>query len=243
MSKLIVYRGGEAVSERQLDKERVTIGRRPDNDLVLPNPAVSGQHAVVITVRNDSFLEDLDSTNGTWVNGKLVKKCLLQDGDEIRIAGQVLRFVFEALTEKASSSETDELLRQIRLAQQRMADLGATTQADSKTRFSSTMLLGSYSARAGGGGGPVPAAGLRILSGPSAGKTVDLVRTTTSLGKPGVQVAVITRGPAGYDLMHQEGAEHPLLNGVPLGDEHEALADHDIIEVAGTKLEFFLKPA
>jgi pSer/pThr/pTyr-binding forkhead associated (FHA) protein len=231
------------VSQRQLDQERVTIGRKPGNDLVLPHPTVSGEHAVVITVRNDSFLEDLDSTNGTWVNGKLVKKCLLQDGDEIRIAGQVLRFVFEALPERGSGPETDELMRQIRLAQQRMADLGTATPVESRTRFSSTMLLASQSTRAGGGGGTVPAAGLRILSGPSAGKTVDLVRTTTSLGKPGIQVAVITRGPSGYDLMHQEGAEHPLLNGVPLGDEHEALTDHDIIEVAGTKLEFFLKPA
>jgi len=242
MSRLIVYYEGAQIGERELDRERIAIGRKPGNDLVLPHPAVSGEHAAVITVRNDSFLEDLGSTNGTRVNGKLVEKCLLQDGDDIRIAGYALKFVFEPAPVAPFGSEVDELARQIRLAQQRMAEADTVAREGEKARSSSTMALGAQDWRTGAGGA-VPGAGLRILSGPSAGKTVDLVRTTTSLGKPGIQVAVITRGPTGYELTQLTGSARPLLNGIPLGDEHAVLKDHDIIEVVGTRLEFFLKQA
>jgi hypothetical protein len=79
------------------------------------------------------------------------------------------------------------------------------------------------------------------LNGPNAGKELDLVKTLTSLGKPGVQVAVITRRPQGYFLTHVQGDLHPAVNGQTLDARPRQLADHDIIELAGVKMEFYLK--
>ena len=82
-AKLVLSLNSSVLGEFSLEKERLTIGRRPDNDIQVDNLAVSGQHAAVITILNDSFLEDLDSTNGTYVNGKLIKKHALRDGDVV----------------------------------------------------------------------------------------------------------------------------------------------------------------
>ena len=69
MAKLILSLDGQVLREVPLDKERVTIGRKPHNDIPIENLAVSGEHACIVTILNDSFLEDLGSTNGTLVNG------------------------------------------------------------------------------------------------------------------------------------------------------------------------------
>ena len=237
MSKLIVYDEGKVSQECELDRERFTIGRLPHNDLQLDYPAVSGEHAVVTTVRNDSFLEDLNSTNGTRVNGKPVKKCLLQDGDEIRIAGRVLKFVFEpdAVERVPDLTDSDDLAEQIRLVQQRLA-MGQDAV------LSATLAMPTRSAGlvATPAGGSVQLAECRVLSGPSAGKEIDLAKPVVALGKPGIQVAVIVRGPEGFSIVRREG-EPPLLNGVPLAEGSTALEDRDIIDVADTKLEFCLK--
>ena len=78
MAKLILSLDGSVIKEVPLDKERLTIGRRPHNDLQIDNLAVSGEHALIVTILNDSFLEDLGSTNGTLVNGVPIKKHILQ---------------------------------------------------------------------------------------------------------------------------------------------------------------------
>ena len=82
-AKLVLSLNASVLGEYGLEKERITIGRKPDNDIQVDNLAVSGQHAAIITILNDSFLEDLDSTNGTFVNGKLIKKHALKNGDVI----------------------------------------------------------------------------------------------------------------------------------------------------------------
>lgn len=248
MSKLLVYLEGELVGEQLLDHERVMIGRKPNNDLQLPHSAVSGSHAMVITIRDDSFLEDLNSTNGTKVNGKSIKKCLLRDGDEVRIAKHVLKYVFEPLELKPEdeASRLSEKLRHLENLIQSTDDTLATHE-DMMLRtqtFSSTMQTHAASGRtmAKSAGHELPQlAGLQILSGVGAGKEMDLNRTLTTLGKPGIQVAVITRRPEGYYLSHLEGEKTPLLNGDAIEDEPHALEDHDIIEIAGIKLEFYLK--
>ena len=85
MGKLVLYLADGTTLDVRLARERITIGRRADNDVCLPYPAVSGEHAAVVTILSDSFLEDLGSTNGTLVNGKPVAKHLLRDGDQIDI--------------------------------------------------------------------------------------------------------------------------------------------------------------
>jgi pSer/pThr/pTyr-binding forkhead associated (FHA) protein len=248
MSKLLVYFDGELVGEQQLDRERIMIGRKPGNDLQLAHNAVSGSHAMVITIRSDSFLEDLNSTNGTKVNGKSIKKCLLRDGDEIKVAKHVLKYVFEPreLKPDDEDSRRSEKLRHLENLIQ-SADDTLATHEDLMLQtqgFSSVTQVKAHSGSRPVGRSPsgdVPVAGLQILSGVGAGKEMDLDRTLTTLGKPGIQVAVITRHQEGYTLTHLEGAQTPLLNGVAVGGQPHVLEDHDIIEIAGTKLEFHLK--
>ena len=92
MARLILSLDNQVLAEYNMTKERYTIGRLPDNDVRIDNPAVSGHHSLIINILNDSFLEDLNSTNGTYVNGKLIKKHALQHGDIITIGHHQLRF-------------------------------------------------------------------------------------------------------------------------------------------------------
>ena len=82
---------------------------------------------------------------------------------------------------------------------------------------------------------------IQILSGGNAGKELELAKPLTTLGKPGVQVAVLTRRPQGYFLTHVEGAKQPTVNGQSIGAAPHMLKDHDVIEIAGVKMEYFVK--
>lgn len=246
MSKLLVYFDGELVGERQLDRERILIGREPGNDLQLAHNAVSGSHAKIITIRSDSFLEDLNSTNGTKVNGKSIKKHLLRDGDEITVAKHVLKYVFEPLELKPEEGGDRRFEKPPPHLDSpiQSASAALATHEDSPQRFSSvTQVKTHFGGRPVGKSphGDMPMAALQILSGVGAGKEMVLDLTLTTLGKPGIQVAVITRHPEGYTLIHLEGAQTSLLNGVAVGGQPHMLEDHDIIEIAGVKLEFYLK--
>lgn len=246
MSKLLVYLDGEQVDEQLLDQERITIGRKPNNDLQLPHSTVSGSHALAITIRDDSFLEDLNSTNGTRVNGKSIKKCLLRDGDEIKIGKFVVKFVYQAIDLKPAdeAGRRHDKLRHLENLIQSTDDTLATHEDMMQRAQSMTTTMRSYSSNGGEKKAReelCPEAGLQILSGIGAGKEMDLNRTMTTLGKPGIQVAVIARQPEGYTLSHLDGVQPPLLNGVAIDARPHALEDHDIIEIAGIKLEFYLK--
>ncbi|NHZ38561.1 FHA domain-containing protein [Massilia aquatica] len=93
MAKIIISRNHAVIREVELDKDRMTLGRRPDNDIVLPHPAMSGAHAAFNFIMNDVFVEDLGSTNGTYVNGKRVAKHMLEDHDTIVVARFQLEFI------------------------------------------------------------------------------------------------------------------------------------------------------
>ena len=251
MSKLIVYnQDGLVEGEFALDKERITIGRKPHNDIQLSYEGVSGEHALVITIRNDSFLEDLNSTNGTRVNNKPVKKCALQEGDEIRIANFLLKYIYEPLP-KSAKNDDDDLGWLMDFDDTLIADsvlANDKKQADSlgDTKKKSGPFARYDKAQLGGKKNYIEqesaySAGIQILSGPGAGQELQLEKTLTTIGKPGLQVAVITRRSGGYFLTHIEGGDFPLLNGVSLGPQSRALKNHDIIELAGTKMEFFIK--
>jgi len=259
-AKLILSMDGSVLNECPLNKERITIGRKPHNDVVIDNLAVSGEHAAVITILNDSFLEDLDSTNGVMVNGNPVKKHFLQNNDIIEIGKYKLKYmndqqgsVTEADFEKtmmvrpaASTSPTD--------TQQGRA-LGTTAQDNVRTQInplSSTqrdalrrVVPPSYTPPpaepAQKAASAVAAAAIQILTGPNAGRELNLVKNLTTLGKPGVQVAVLTRRPQGFFITHVEGANFPLVNGKSLDEQPRQLNDHDIVELAGIKMEFFFR--
>lgn len=252
-AKLILSMDGAVLKEYALNKERMTIGRKAHNDIVIDNLAVSGEHAAVITILNDSFLEDLDSTNGVMVNGAQVKKHFLQNNDVVEIGKYKLKYLNDQPTQTtAADFERTMVLRgPVAGAARKTESTTATkpqaavqaTQSGSALHSDSTSKFPQAS-QSMGGMPPVtgsPIAAVQILTGPNAGKELELVKNLTTLGKPGLQVAVLTRRPNGYFITHVEGATYPVLNGNQLDEHPHQLKDHDIIELAGIKMEFYFK--
>jgi hypothetical protein len=251
MAKLILSMDGLVLKEIALTKERTTIGRKPHNDIQIDNLAVSGEHAVIVTILQDSFLEDLGSTNGTVVNGQPIKKHFLQNNDIIELGKYKLKYVNEAVAGQAKAADFEKtmVLRPGSLKAAAPAPVpsaaAAPAAAAGAKNFGDT--LSGQSATAAPVAPPKPAAApqknaaLQLLSGGNAGKELDLTKPLTTLGKPGVQVAVITRRPQGFFITHVEGASFPVVNGKTLDAQAHSLNDHDVIELAGVKMEFFLK--
>ena len=269
MAKLILSMDGLVLKEIVLSKERTTIGRKPHNDIQIDNLAVSGEHAVIVTILADSFLEDLGSTNGTCVNGKTVKKHFLQNNDVIELGKYKLKYISEAQpgAAKAADFEKTMILRPgaMRKPPEPQPPAAAVVPAGHVDTIPGAPAAASAAAAAGAARAhgdtqigmaepaahaappPAPAAPVRhamlqLLSGANAGKELELTKPLTTLGKPGVQVAVITRRPQGFFITHVEGASKPTVNGTPIELQAHALNDHDIIELAGVKVEFFYKP-
>lgn len=278
MAKLILSLDGQVIKDFTLTKERTTIGRKPHNDIQIDNLAVSGEHAIIMTILNDSFLEDLGSTNGTLVNGQPVKKHFLQNNDVIEIGKYRLKYATEATSgmTQAEFEKTMVLRAPAAVAPKPEVKSASDTQTNIKpipnlsdTEISATVPPGgglpkpaapaaapaampAVAAPAPAAGAPQAAAGasahpqglgtIQILSGPNAGKELPLSKPLTTLGKPGVQVAVIAKRPQGYFITHVEGATFPVVNGKTRDAQAHQLNDHDIIELAGVKMEFFFKP-
>jgi pSer/pThr/pTyr-binding forkhead associated (FHA) protein len=253
MAKLILSLEGSVIREVTLDKERVTIGRRPQNDIQIENLAVSGEHACIVTILNDSFLEDLGSTNGTLVNGNPIKKHILQNNDVVEIGKYKLKYIGDQPAAGHTSVQDFEktmVMRSPRVAAPRAfgdtQGVGLSTQGGRPSPAAPVLTGTNPSARAPAAA-PRPAAhdqmlaAIQILTGPGAGKEMELIKNLTTLGKPGVQVAVITRRPQGYFITHVEGTVFPVVNGKKLETQAHPLHDHDVIELAGVKMEFFLK--
>jgi hypothetical protein len=265
MAKLILSVDGTVLKEISLAKERTTLGRKPHNDIQVDNLAVSGEHAAIITILNDSFIEDLNSTNGTLVNGKPIKKHFLQNNDVIEIGKHKLKYFNDAPVQSAAADfERTMIIRKpsaASVAPSAPAPIAAVTMtpspaasanlSDTQTNMKPLSAAASaptppatpmMSAAPMASAGATKEAAIQVLSGAAAGRTLDLTKNLTTIGKPGVQVAVITRRPTGFFITHVEGASFPTINGVPLGAQAQQLGDHDMIEIAGVKMDFFFKP-
>lgn len=210
MPRLVVSIDGVVIKEAPLVKEHTAVGRRPYNDVVIDNLAVSGEHAVFHLTGGEAEVEDLNSTNGTYVNGKAVKRQALRSGDTVEVGKYKIRFLNE---EEAPAFEKTMLFKPGALPTQKAAPLPPPPAA-------------------------VLSAAVRVLSGPAAGREVALLKVVTTIGKPGVAVASITKRHQGFVLAHVEGGEFPLLNGSPLGVEPVTLRNGDRIALAGTEMEF-----
>ncbi len=270
MAKLILSMDGLVLKEIPLVKERTTIGRKPHNDIQIDNLAVSGEHAVIVTILQDSFLEDLGSTNGTLVNGQSVKKHFLQTNDVVELGKYKLKYINEVTAQtKAADFEKTMVLRPGAMKAMMAAPPPAATAspvaaahapataAPAAKSFGDTMVNQGAIASpkpAAPAAAPAPSAppkapaaapqkrgAIKILSGTIAGRELELTKPLTTLGKPGVQVAVLTRRPQGFFITHVEGANFPAVNGKTLDAQAHVLNDHDIIELAGVKMEFFYK--
>jgi pSer/pThr/pTyr-binding forkhead associated (FHA) protein len=276
MAKLILSLEGSMIREVPLDKERIMIGRKPSNEIQIENLAVSGEHACIVTILNDSFLEDLGSTNGTLVNGNPIKKHILQNNDVIEIGKYKLKYVAEGQAAGHAAGEDFEKTMILRAPPKPAAPAvkpasepapapkpstppptprpvpppaakPAAPAAPAATPAASAPVAAAPAAAAPAAAAPAkpaegqPLAAVQILTGPSAGKELDLVKNLTTLGKPGLQVAVITRRPQGYFITHVEGAKFPVINGKMIDAQAQLLRDHDVVELAGVKMEFFVK--
>lgn len=255
MAKLILSMDNLVLKEIPLNKERTTIGRKANNDIQIDNLAISGEHAVIVTILNDSFLEDLNSTNGTLVNGQQVKKHFLQNNDVIELGKYRLKYVNEAAQHAAQADFEKTMV--LRPDMMRKAADQAAGKADAgpanlmpPVNLAPPIMPSPAPAAAKPAAAPaakpagaegLPSGAIQVLNGANAGKTLDLVKPLTTLGKPGVQVAVIARRPHGYFLTHVEGAKFPTVNGTAIDTQAHELNDHDVIELAGVKMEFFLK--
>jgi hypothetical protein len=209
------------------------VGRLPDNDIRIDNPAVSGHHSLIINILNDSFLEDLNSTNGTYVNGKLIKKHALQHGDVITVGHHQLRFVED---DDADQDEFEKTMV-IQPSQQQVENVQAARE-----RVESTGSTTSRRALPDGAQQKLRKAKLQVLSGAFAGRELELSKALTTLGRPGVQVAAITRRADGFYIVHVESEtpdNFPLVNGTPIGAQARRLVDNDVIQLAGVKMGFF----
>ena len=246
MARLILSLQGQSLAEYNMGKERFTIGRLPDNDVRIDNPAVSGHHALIINILNDSFLEDLNSTNGTYVNGKLIKKHALQHGDVVTVGHHQLRFIDSQVEESGgndfartlviqSTDTTDDRLPALAVREPATSPAsGAPDQAPSSTPRSPST---STPTKAPGN------ARLQVLSGAMSGREMELTKVVTTLGRPGVQVAAITRRGDAYYLVHVDGGTPgatPQVNGNAIGGQAQRLHDNDVITLAGVKMGFFL---
>ncbi len=280
MARLILSLDNQVLAEYNMTKERYTIGRLPDNDVRIDNPAVSGHHSLIINILNDSFLEDLNSTNGTYVNGKLIKKHALQHGDVITIGHHQLRFSdqhtseteqddfektmvipvgqqnieqlakAEAAAEKAAAEEqppedSDDAAAAVKLDPEDAAALKDEPETPAPVSKCEPVSHTETSLGIDPANAPnaLPLARLQVLSGAFAGRELELTKALTTLGRPGIQVAAITRRAEGYFIVHVESGEDgdfPLVNGQPTGAQARKLQDNDVVQLAGVKMGFFL---
>lgn len=211
MPKLIVSIDGVVVKEVQLTKDRSTIGRRPYNDIVIDNLAVSGEHAVIQMGSGETTLEDLGSTNGTYVNGKAIRKHALAHDDTIEVGKYKIQFL-----------DGDTLSAPVSLTG---AGLSVPMGMDGTPTSP-------------GGGQDMTGPRVRVLNGGAAGREMVLTKIVTTIGKPGLSVASITRKAHGFDLAHVEGEHIAIVNGVSVDGGPITLKNRDQIDLGGIRLEF-----
>ncbi len=271
MGKLVVSLDGVVIKEVQITKDKTSLGRRPYNDIVIDNLAVSGEHAVMQLVGQDVFIEDLNSTNGTYINGKAVKKQLLQHNDTVEIGKYKIKYLVETSDEFEKtmvmrpggggfSGAAGVAQRPVASAMTMPGGLGAPVGVPPSMPPRSqppvaASPVASYQTAPGGAAVAAPAAptgfgtgfgalgsqspaSIKVLNGAAAGREVQLTKVVTTVGKPGVQVASITKRPGGYVFAHVEGSARPAVNGATVAGDPVQLKNGDVIELAGTQMQF-----
>lgn len=213
MAKIIVTLDDNLIEVVPLSKERMTLGRRPYNDIVVDNLAVSGEHAALQAIGSEYYIEDLGSTNGTYINSKKVKRQILRTGDTLEIGTYTIRYVHDATASNPSVSATQN------------GESESLPDEEERKLFEQGRLAEVYVA-------------VKILSGTSKGREVPLVKVVTTIGKPGEAVIAIVKRRQSYVVAHVEGANRPMLNDVVFGIDAVPLKNGDLFELAGTAMQF-----
>ena len=223
MPKMIVSIDEVVIKEVQLTKDKTTLGRRPYNDIVIDNLAVSGEHAVLQMTAGEVYLEDLNSTNGSYLNGTAVKKQQLQNGDTIEIGKYKIKFVADPA---GNNFDKTMVIKARPAAPYQPPSAGGTPSGFATVTGSDSLEMSTLQAS------------IKVLSGAASGREVPLTKVVTTIGKPGVAVAAITRRKQGFVVHHVEGAGNPMLNGAPISEAPMPLKNGDVIELAGTQMQF-----
>lgn len=247
MPKLILKFEQRELQECAVGTHPVSIGRLPDNNVVIDNPAVSGRHARVYREGNHYVLEDLKSTNGTFVNDKPVARHTLLDGDVIMVGKHTIAFTQQG-------GEQSENVK----AEQFVPEIGGTMMLD--TMKQKALLSGLDQERPSQVYDAVvpktaipSAAGrigtIKVISGKTGQSEYVLAAVTTMIGKsesaqirlkgwfkPKVAAAIARRGE-GFTITPM--GSKLTVNGEPITGRRD-LASGDLIELSGLTLEFTL---
>ena len=227
MAKLIVSQNGEVIENRFLEQSSFTIGSLADSDLCLTAQGVSRSHARITSVGNDDILDDLNSTNGTLVNGQPITRHILKNDDVIEIAGVQIRYRNHKAIDGPSFDRTmiiqASALEGDAPAQPVGAYALATAKKERRLRAGARMGL------------------IRVFDGSGPSTEIELTQVLHTFGIPGKQLAVINARPHGHFITHVEGKKPARVNGKSIGQQPQPLTPNDVIEVGEEKLLFLLK--
>lgn len=239
MAKLIFLLDGNVIKEYVVDKDRLTIGRRATNDVHIDNLAISGEHAVIVSAGDEVYIEDLNSTNGTVVNKKVIKKQALKHGDTIGLGKYQLKFVQDLTATK--KVESHGFADTVMVTPAKEVEEGSPEQNASTVEVvASDLEVTSVADETPQATVAAQEPRLKILTGEQSGDILLLDKTMVKLGEAGKQVAVVTKRQDGYFLTHVAGNQYPIVNGNTIGAQAHALSNHEEIEVLGIKMEFCL---
>ncbi|MDH5649230.1 MAG: FHA domain-containing protein [Gammaproteobacteria bacterium] len=230
MAKLILKFNNEIIDHIDLAQGDMKIGRKPSCEIFVDNLAVSGEHANIFTIGDDSFVQDLGSTNGTFVNNKKITKHHLRNGDVITIGKHSMVFFAEAASQEEN---TEDFAKTVIISPSSKPE---STNTESMAIANETLSMQADKPKTNRIGA------IFVLSGPNSGKRIELSKTVTNLGKTGKVAGSIVRTASAYKLSAGDTGETPKLNGRALdrGSE-QVLKNGDIIEVTGTRLQFYFK--
>lgn len=213
---LLLKKDGVLVRQLEIHGQRTTIGRKPGNDLIVDLPSVSGEHAVINRTSVQYFYEDLNSTNGSSINGERVDYGMLYDGDVIEFGSYVIEFSEQDRVPPVHNPVPPQISAMLDL-REAPPPLAAIPPAAS------------------------PAALVRIVTGASAGKEWILTKSLTTIGTPPQHVAVFMRLPDAYALAHVDGGTETTVNGIPIYQQRQ-LVHGDVIGIGKSEAIFFLDP-
>jgi len=238
MAKIIIKFNNEVIDHIDLKQGDMKIGRKPGCEIMIDNLAISGEHANIFTVGEDSFIQDMGSTNGTFINNKKITKHHLKNGDAVVIGKHTLVY----LGESARAREPDDFAKTVIISPAAREPMeskpvpvpvppvvneAAAITVETLKKDTPPLKVERHGA-------------LFVLSGVNSGKRIELMKKITNLGRAGKRAGTIAQIGDGY-LLTPGDDEHPMLNGKPIPKEGSRLKNGDLIEVSGTRLQFYLK--
>jgi hypothetical protein len=239
MAKIIIKFNNEVIDHIDLRQGDMKIGRKPGCEIMIDNLAISGEHANIFTVGEDSFIQDMGSTNGTFINNKKITKHHLKNGDAVVIGKHTLVY----LTESARAArDPDDFAKTVIISPAARETMESKptpapvppAESEAPAITVETLKKDAPSPRVDRHGA------LFVLSGVNSGKRIELMKKITNLGRTGKRAGTIAEIGDGY-LLTPGDDESPILNGKPISKEGSRLKNGDLIEVAGTRLQFYLK--